>query len=138
MKELSCFCTLDFKADMRRKDILKRNYILPNYSLGTEGRIQKEDEVLTENDQVVRLALERFQIPELLFNPTDGLIPQCGLHEAVHEAILRCNPVQQPILYRNIMAIGGNIEFPNFRARMLEGIRGMSTPVYTVYNIYTV
>jgi actin-related protein 6 len=107
---------------------------LPNFSLGTSGRIQKpeENEELTENDQIVRLALERFQVPELLFNPSDGLIQQCGLHEAVHEAILRCAPVQQPILYRNIMAIGGNIEFENFRARMLEGIRGLANDEFDV------
>ena len=32
------------------------------------------------------------------------------LPDAVNESILRCDSDKQPILYRNIMAMGGNVE----------------------------
>ena len=77
------------------------------------------------NDQFVRLGRERFQIPEVMFNPTDAAIDSVGIHEAVNAAIMRCPVEQQPILYRNIMMAGGNTGFKNFRPRLLDGIRGM-------------
>ena len=49
---------------------------------------------------------------------------QSGLVESVNEAILRCDPDQQPILYRNIVSIGGNVCYQNFRPRLLDGLRG--------------
>ena len=55
-----------------------------------------------------------------------------GLPDAVHESILRCDSDKQPILYRNIMAMGGNVEFKNFRPRLLEGIRSLANDEYDV------
>ena len=55
-----------------------------------------------------------------------------GLPDAVHESILRCDNDKQPILYRNIMAMGGNVEFKNFRPRLLEGIRSLANDEYDV------
>ena len=60
------------------------------------------------------------------------MIFKMGLADAVHESILRCDDDKQPILYRNIMAMGGNVEFKNFRPRLLEGIRSLANDEYDV------
>ena len=79
MKERSCFCVPDFKVAMAKKEALAVNYILPNYTLNTPGRLQAKGEVLDqEKDQFIKLKTERFQVPELLFNPSDALIDQVG------------------------------------------------------------
>jgi len=132
MKELGCYCTLDFKNEMKKKYEIKRKYILPNFSFGTPGRLASIDETLKDGDQFMVLGNERFQVPELLFNPNDAMIRQMGLPDAVHESILRCDSDKQPILYRNIMAMGGNVEFKNFRPRLLEGIRTLANDEYDV------
>ena len=79
MKEHSCYCSLDFKSDLMQKEKLKKTYILPNFSLGTPGKLLSPTDEITENDQFIRLCNERFQVPELLFNPSDGLIPQVAM-----------------------------------------------------------
>ena len=61
---------------MKKKDEIKRKYILPNFSFGTKGRLADIDETLKEGDQFMVLGTERFQVPELLFNPTDAMINQ--------------------------------------------------------------
>merc|ERR1719427_1243097 len=132
MKELACYCTLDFKTEMKKKEEIRRKYILPNFSFGTSGRMAQLDETIQEGDQFMFLGTERFQVPELLFNPSDAMITQMGLPDAVHESILKCDNDKQPILYRNIMAMGGNVEFKNFRPRLLEGIRTLANDEYDV------
>ena len=81
MKELACFCVPDFKVAMAKKEALAVNYVLPNYTLNTPGRLQTQGETLDhEKDQFIRLKSERFQVPELLFNPSDALIDQVFIY----------------------------------------------------------
>ena len=61
---------------MKKKDEIKRKYILPNFSFGTAGRLAALDDTLKEGDQFMVLGTERFQVPELLFNPNDAMIRQ--------------------------------------------------------------
>ena len=61
---------------MKKKDEIKRKYILPNFSFGTPGRLASLDENLKDSDQFMVLGTERFQVPELLFNPNDAMIRQ--------------------------------------------------------------
>ena len=91
-----------------------------------KGRLENAGAGFKQSEQAIRLARERFQVPEVMFNPTDAQIDHCGIHEAVHAAVLKCPAEYQPILYRNIMMMGGNTGFKNFRARLLDGIRGWS------------
>ena len=77
MKEKACFCVPDFKVAMAKKEACAVNYILPNYTLNKPGRLQLSGETLDqERDQFIRLKSERFQVPELLFNPSDAQIDQ--------------------------------------------------------------
>ena len=41
-------------------------------------------------EQVIRMALERFTVPEILFHPSDVGIPQMGLAEAIVHSIMQC------------------------------------------------
>ena len=126
IKEAACYCSIDYKSDMIKANQLTKLYVLPDFTLGIKGRLETAAaaRTLKSSDQCVRLSRERFQVPEIMFNPTDGLVDQCGIHEAVHAAVLKCPKELQPILYRNIMMMGGNSGFRNFRARLLDGIRG--------------
>ena len=86
MKEKACFCVADFKVAMAKKESYAVNYILPNYTLNTPGRMQTSGETLDqERDQFIRLKSERFQVPELLFNPSDAQIDQ------VHGLLVYCS-----------------------------------------------
>ena len=64
------------KNEMKKKDEIKRKFILPNFSFGTPGRLASIDETLKDGDQFMVLGNERFQVPELLFNPNDAMIRQ--------------------------------------------------------------
>ena len=43
-----------------------------------------------EADQVLKMNNERFQIPELLFHPSDIGMKQAGIAEAISQAIESC------------------------------------------------
>ena len=79
MKERVCFCAADFKVAMAKKENYSVNYVLPNYAANRPGRVAKPDEQLDpDNEQFVRLKTERFQVPEILFTPSDAQINQVG------------------------------------------------------------
>lgn len=132
IKEAACFCSDDYQADMSRCDKLAKIFVLPDYTLGFKGRLENVGAGFKQSEQAIRLARERFQVPEVMFNPTDAQIHHCGIHEAVHQSVLKCPAEYQPILYRNIMMMGGNTGFKNFRARLLDGIRGLADDEYDV------
>ena len=75
IEQLDCFSNIE-KNEMKKKDEIKRKYILPNFSFGTPGRLASIDETLKDGDQFMVLGNERFQVPELLFNPNDAMIRQ--------------------------------------------------------------
>ncbi|KAJ3377773.1 Actin-like 6A [Entophlyctis sp. JEL0112] len=66
--------------------------------------------------------VERFRIPEIMFNPTiapqyaDGSVP--GLQQLVHAALTACDPELRATLFSNVVVTGGNSLLPGFIERL--------------------
>jgi len=41
IKEASCYCSVDYKNDMKKSKELAKLYVLPDFTMGTKGRIEK-------------------------------------------------------------------------------------------------
>ena len=75
------------------KNPLMKEFVLPDYKNIKHGFIRDPtpsinpmlltDKELREQPQIVKMACERFNVPEVLFNPSDIGINQAGLAEAV-------------------------------------------------------
>lgn len=68
--------------------------------------------------QFIRMNNERFQVPELLFHPSDVNISEMGISEAIVHCIQLTPEDVQPHLNKNIVLTGGNALFPGFRERV--------------------
>lgn len=98
MKEDCCFVSTDFWKDLeiasQRNNTISLDYILPDYNNVKRGFVddnEKHRELLDSlkadgnEPQRIRMNNERFQVPELLFNPGDVGIDQIGIsHSIIH------------------------------------------------------
>ncbi|KAH7157329.1 actin family [Dactylonectria estremocensis] len=142
MKELACFVTSDFKGDMekswkgtrgeRRPDFvsgggLAKDYILPDFHARSKGvvceydpsRHSKARKVAGQSEEdALTLRNERFAVPELIFNPTDGGIRQPGLADLVQDSLHELPVGLWPSMLANIVVVGGNALFDGFIQRL--------------------
>jgi len=72
------------------------------------------------------MQVERFTVPELLFNPSDVGMTQGGMAEAVCDAISSCDVGLHGSLYNNIVLTGGNMRFQGIQQRIYKDIRAMA------------
>lgn len=143
-KEDICFVAQDFEAKLReceqhRHSKIARDYILPDFTNVKRGYVRKPDwRATTRTDpnstdpQFVRLANERFQVPEILFYPSDVGIDQVGVVEAIIDSINSLPKKMHALLYANIVLTGGNANIPGFKDRVLQGIRAYCPSQYEV------
>ena len=129
IKERTCFVSLNFLNDLskcKQEKKFRLNYILPDASaIGTDplGHIREFNKEIDENDQVLIMNNERISVPELLFNPSDTGLLQAGIPEIVTQVLADCPEQIRPLLCENIVLIGGNCRFPNFRQRLVDELR---------------
>lgn len=70
---------------------------------------------------------ERVQCPEALFQPTlVGLNNSKGLHEAIHESIMKCDETLREELFKNIVLSGGSSQLPNLSARLEVELKSLT------------
>ncbi|TFG17899.1 MAG: actin, cytoplasmic 2 [Promethearchaeota archaeon] len=100
LKEKACFVSLDYKEDLKRIEQYEKPYSLPDGS-------------------TIKLSKERFQVPELLFNPTPEL-EEIPLPEAILDVIEMCDLDIRPNLLNNIFLSGGSSMFPNIKSRIYQ------------------
>lgn len=80
----------------------------------------------------MRLNIERFTIPEILFHPSDIGIQQMGLPEAIVHSINLCPEETRPHLYNNIVVTGGNGCFPGMKERLSKEVRALAPDEFDV------
>lgn len=142
VKEDTCFVSQNFLNDMeiaRKKgssNSIMREYVLPDFTTRRRGYLR---EPLTKSlgqkqpdEQCLKLANERFSIPEILFHPSNIGINQMGIPEAITHSISLTPPPMHPHLYANIIITGGNALFPGFEARLLSDVRTIAPDDYEV------
>lgn len=127
-KEDVCFVAQDIdKVDYYS---VTRDYILPDFTNVRRGYVRKPEwkaksrvDPTSTDPQFVRLANERFLVPEILFHPSDVGINQVGIVEAIVDSINSLPKQIRPILYKNIILIGGNVKISGFKDRVYAGVR---------------
>ena len=142
-KEDVCFVAKNFEESLRECERNKRNkivkdYVLPDFTNVKRGFVREPDwradrlHPNPDDPQFVRLGNERFQVPEIIFNPSDIGINQVGLTEAIIDSIESAPKKLHPLLYSNIVLTGGNANIPGFRERLIQGIRSYCPDHYDV------
>ncbi|KNC54693.1 actin family protein [Thecamonas trahens ATCC 50062] len=112
------------------RNSLTARYLLPNYTTVREGRMLADSEDDPENMQVLRFALERLSVPELLFHPSDAGLDECGVHELIADAVAATPQLMRIPLYNNIIAVGGSTLFPGFLPRLEADLRPLVEASY--------
>lgn len=142
-KEDVCFVATNFEETLQeceqdRRNKIVKDYILPDFTNVKRGYCRDPDwraNRLNPNPtdpQFVRLANERFQVPEILFHPSDIGVNQVGIIEAIVDSINALPKQLQPLLYSNIVLTGGNANIPGFKDRIAKGIRSYCPIQYPV------
>ena len=76
-------------------------------------------------EQILKMELERFTIPEVLFYPSDIGMDSCGIAEAVLDSLKSLPPYLQGMFLSNIVLTGGNTSIPGFVPRLTSELRGL-------------
>lgn len=101
MKEDCCFVSVDFWNDLKNAkkrppiNTIVRDYVLPDYIVFKRGFIfddKKHKELVTSEHQRILMNNERFQVPEILFNPGDVNIDQVGISHTILYSVGEFNP----------------------------------------------
>ena len=80
----------------------------------------------------LQLNNERFQVPELIFHPSDVGMQQAGLAEAALEAANAVHPDLRPLLFSNVICTGGTTTCPGFTSRLESELRRLVPCDYEV------
>ena len=121
----------DLKISREKPSPISRDYVLPDFMTTKRGYIKGEDDVNCEL-QFIRLNNERFQVPEILFYPSDVGIDQIGISHTIVHSIESCPEEYRFSLYNNIVLVGGNACLPGFRDRIYQDVRSMADSLYDV------
>ncbi|XP_049579355.1 actin-related protein 6 isoform X1 [Syngnathus scovelli] len=136
VKEDVCFVSQDFYRDMAVAQLkgldntVMRDYVLPDFSGIKKGFCKPAEQVVQSGkyktgEQILRLANERFAVPEILFHPSDVGIQEMGIPEAIVDSVRSLSQDMQPHMYGNIILTGGNVLFPGFRERLEAELRAL-------------
>ncbi|TPX36328.1 hypothetical protein SmJEL517_g01539 [Synchytrium microbalum] len=134
VKEMCCFVSTDFNADLRRAQLppdqnpFTMEYLLPDFVQNMKGTIRTKgtDVPISEDDQVLIMNSERFCVPELLFRPSDIGIEQAGICEVIAHVIENQPADLQAAFYANILIIGGSSSMQGFKERVEKDLRSMA------------
>jgi len=128
VKEACCFVTDDFKRDMEKTwrghkmdPSIVVDVQLPDYqevSKPIVNEYQPKTSVVRKRVDFPTLGNERFQVPEIVFDPGDIGMTEAGLSELIMQSIAILPEGLQPAMFSNIMIVGGNARIPGFLERL--------------------
>lgn len=128
LKEATCFVSDDFRRDMERTWRGKKmdpsiclDVKLPDYQENFNVIVQEyqaRDPVAKSRANIASVGNERFQVPELLFNPMDVGMQHIGLPQLILHCINLLPDGLRPSMLANILIVGGNARFPGFIERL--------------------
>ena len=94
-KEDVCYVSTDFQQDVKearkkvKENSIVKDYVLPDYTHIKRGHVRSPEESSRAADgaQTIRMNIERFSVPEVLFHPADVDIQEMGIVEAIVYAV---------------------------------------------------
>jgi actin len=116
IKQKHCYISKDFEQELQllaaAEDI---SYELPD---GTN----------------LALGNERIRCPEVLFQPSLLGLESAGIPELIRDAIMKCHPDLQDLMFGNIVLAGGTTLFPGFDERLRKELTALvpSVPIIKV------
>ena len=145
IKQVMCYVSSDFERDMvaarvrGKANTIKRQFVLPDYRnphnknrgyvRGDSSRVWRDlratqpDPELRGPEQEVSLNIERFTVPELLFNPSDIGYEQGGVIDACEQAIMSLPVDLREPAVGHVLLTGGNALLPGFAERVERELR---------------
>ncbi|ETN01279.1 hypothetical protein PPTG_17402 [Phytophthora nicotianae INRA-310] len=140
LKEALCYCSMEFESDLKRYHSdrqQRKHWILPDFVRTFEGRCREDDmedegEAQTDaqqsarqdnDEQALEMGVEMVTVPEVMFHPSDIGINQAGIAETIVQTVEACPEELSGAFYANILLVGGNTKFKNFRQRLERDLR---------------
>ncbi|CAG9857754.1 unnamed protein product [Phyllotreta striolata] len=110
-------------TDYETVNMMKEKLCYIGYDVKTERRLALETTVLVEpyalpDGRVTKLAGERFEAPEALFQPHLINVEGHGVAEQVFDAIQGADVDKRSVLYKHIVLSGGSTMFPGLSMRL--------------------
>ncbi|KAF1933109.1 Actin/actin-like protein [Didymella exigua CBS 183.55] len=121
------------------------DYVLPDYENAIHGHARPHDAAKSRmrrgmqpvqgpREDLLPLGNERFAVPELLFNPSDIGIQECGIPGAVMESLSGLPEALRVGLLANMVVVGGNSLIEGFMPRLEAELRKL-VPIEYLVNI---
>eukprot|EP00330_Aristerostoma_sp_ATCC50986_P000497 CAMPEP_0114580486 /NCGR_PEP_ID=MMETSP0125-20121206/4761_1 /TAXON_ID=485358 ORGANISM="Aristerostoma sp., Strain ATCC 50986" /NCGR_SAMPLE_ID=MMETSP0125 /ASSEMBLY_ACC=CAM_ASM_000245 /LENGTH=301 /DNA_ID=CAMNT_0001772075 /DNA_START=47 /DNA_END=952 /DNA_ORIENTATION=+ len=110
-------------ADFETVREIKEKSCFASCDIGLDRKLSKEttahiEEYRLPDQTLIKIEKERFEAPELMFNPLGAGFEMRSCHELVFECINACPMDCRPSLYENIVLSGGTTMFPGFPTRL--------------------
>jgi len=116
IKEKLSFVALDYDAELA--------------AAGGNADLEKEYEL--PDGQVIKVGLERFKCPELLFNPSMNGTEAKGIHQTCYQTIMKCDVDIRKDLYANVVCSGGSTMYEGLPERLAKEIEGLAPPTMKI------
>lgn len=114
IKEKLCYVANDWTNETKvNPDLIKQIYPIP--SIGD-----------------IPVGQERFNCPEILFQPSTFGIEGISIHEMISNSIAKCDPTYRADLYQNIILGGGNTLFSGMIERLEKELKAISPSIMKI------
>jgi len=115
-------------ADFETVRQIKEKLCYVGYDLGLEKRLAQETTVLVEqytlpDGRIIRVGGERFEAPEVLFEPHLIDIDGTGMGDQLFDCINKADVDTRPEFYNHIVLSGGSTMYPGLPSRLEKEIR---------------